>query len=226
VAAEPSDAQKVLTDEILADAGRQADRIRRRAERDARDIAGQAVRQAEDERDRRLAEARAEADRRRRLTLATVPVEEGRLRLRRIEDVLEAIRDEAARRLRARDGFDYREAVRRLAAEAVRGMQGTMFVLALAEADRQALGHDLAEAVRRRAGRDGLQVTLAPQAAAIGGGVIVRDAEGRRQWDNSLAARLARLWPALRRRIAETTGLLEVAEAAARDTHTSTQEEA
>jgi vacuolar-type H+-ATPase subunit E/Vma4 len=51
-------------------------------------------------------------------------------------------------------------------------------------------------------------VGLAPEPAAIGGGVIVRDVEGRQRWDNSLAARLERLWPAIRRRVAEETGLL------------------
>ena len=203
-----ADPQQVLAEEILADARRQADRLRRRAERDARAATEAAERDAEAERTHRLDKARAEADRRRRLTLATVPVQEGRLRAARIEEVLDGIREAARERLIGREGYDYREMLVRLAAEAVRAMEGRTFVPALAEDDRRDYGPDLAAAVRDRVGRDGLQVSLSPEPAPIEGGVIVRDGEGRQQWDNSLAARLARLWPQLRRRIAEETGLL------------------
>jgi len=37
--------------------------------------------------------------------------------------------------------------------------------------------------------------------------VIVRDAEGRQVWDNSLLARLERFWPVLRREIGVRTSL-------------------
>ena len=205
---EGADPQQVLTDEILADARRQADRLRRRAERDAKQTTDEAEREAEADRAERLEKAKAEADRRRRLTLATVPVEEGRMRAAHIEKALDGIREAARERLLARQGYDYREMLVRLASEPVRHMVGQAFVLELAEADRDAHGPDVAAAVRQRAGRDELQVSLAPEPAAIEGGVIVRDAEGRQRWDNSLAARLERLWPGLRRRVAEETGLL------------------
>jgi V/A-type H+-transporting ATPase subunit E len=205
---EGADPPQVLTDEILADARRQADRLRRRAERDARQTVEEAERQAEADRNERLEKARAEADRRQRLTLASVPVEEGRLRAARIEEELDGIRSAARQRLLAREGYDYRETLVRLAAEALAAMEGRTFVLELAEADRDALGPDVAASVRDRDGREGLEVTLASESAAIEGGLLVRDAEGRQRWDNSLAARLERLWPALRRRVAAETGLL------------------
>jgi len=205
---EGADPQQVLTDEILADARRQADRLRRRAERDAKETLQEAEREAEADRTERLEKARAEADRRRRLTLASVPVEEGRRRAARIEEELEGIREAARERLRAREGYDYRAALVRLAAEALAGMDGQTFVLQFAEADRDALGPDVGAAAGDRDGREGLQVTLADEAAPIAGGVIVRDGDGRREWDNSLGGRLARLWPALRRRIAAETGLI------------------
>ncbi len=205
---EGGDPQQVLTEEILADARRQAERLRRRAERDAKHTVEEAEREAKADRSERIEKARAEADRRRRLTLASVSVEKGRLRAARIEEALDGVREAARERLLAREGYDYREMLARLAAEPVRHMEGQAFVLELAEADRDAFGPDLAAAVRRRAGRDGLQVTLADEPAPIAGGVIVRDAEGRQRWDNSLAARLERLWPALRRRVAEETGLI------------------
>lgn len=205
---EGADPQQVLTDEILADARRQADRLRKRAERDARKTVEEAEGEAEAHRSERLEQAKAEADRRARLTLASVPVEEGRLRAARIEEELDGIRTAARQRLLAREGYDYRDMLVRLAAEAVAAMEGRTFVLELAETDRDALGPDVAAAVRDRDGREGLQVTLADEAAPIEGGVIVRDGEGRRLWDNSLGARLERLWPALRRQVAAETGLL------------------
>jgi len=194
--------QKVLTDEILADAKRQGRRTVTRATREAKQIIDKARAQADAERDERLAAARHEAERRRQLTLATVPVEVARMRARKVEATLQAIYDEAWRRLLAREGFDYRETVAALAAEAVGRLEGNAFVLELAEADRDALGATLAEEVRRRVGRDELDVRIAAEAADIAGGVIVRDAEGRQVWDNSLGGRLKRFWPMLRRQIA------------------------
>jgi len=194
--------QKVLTDEILADARRQAERIRTRAGREAKDITDKARAQADADRRQRLAAAHDEADRQRQLTLATVPIEVARMRAEKVEAALQSICDEARRRLLAREGFDYRQTVIALAAEAAGRLQGDAVVLELAAADTEALGADLAEAVRRRAGRDGLRVSIAPEAADIPGGVVVRDAEGRQVWDNSLGGRLKRFWPALRRRIA------------------------
>ena len=194
--------QKVLTDEILADAKRQAERILARAKREAKDITDKARAQADADRRQRLAAAHDEADRQRQLTLATVPIEVARMRAEKVEAALQSICDEARRRLLAREGFDYRQTVVALATEAVGCLQGDAFVLELAAADTEALGADLAEAVRRRAGRDDLRVSIAPEAADIPGGVVVRDAEGRQVWDNSLEGRLKRFWPALRRRIA------------------------
>jgi len=202
VTGQSSNPGKVLTDEILADAGRQAERIITRAKREARQITDKAQAQADADREERLAATRDEAERQRQLTLATVPIEVARMRADKVEAALQSVYDEARRRLLAREGFDYRETVAALAADAVGRLEGDAFVLELAEADREALGADLAEAVRRRAGRDGLGISVAPEPAYLSGGVIVRDAEGRQVWDNSLEARLKRFWPALRLQIA------------------------
>jgi len=69
-------------------------------------------------------------------------------------------------------------------------------------------------AARLPDGRGSVELALGSAGAAIRGGVIVRDADGRRAWDNTLAARLERLWPALRRRIAAAAGLVPAAQAA------------
>lgn len=81
-------------------------------------------------------------------------------------------------------------------------MAGKRFVLELAERDLGDLGDTLAGEVRRRSDRDELEISVAPKPAKIEGGVVVRDVEGRQVWDDSLAARLERLWPAARRAVA------------------------
>ena len=57
------------------------------------------------------------------------------------------------------------------------------------------------DGVRRRVGRS-VTIEVSANHAPITGGVIVRSADGRLLYDNSFAARLARLKPELRRRVA------------------------
>jgi vacuolar-type H+-ATPase subunit E/Vma4 len=193
--------------EIIADAKRHADRALGHAQRQSEELRNKGRAQVEQETRDRLEAARRQADSRRELILAGVAIEAARRRSARIESTLGGVLDEARQRLLAHQGFDYRDALARLAAEAVSRMAGTNFVLQLSEADRAALGDGLAEGVRRRVGLEGLQVTVAAEAAKIDGGVIVRDAEGRQVWDNSLRARLDRFWPILRREIGVRTSL-------------------
>ena len=190
--------QDVLRKEILADARRQAERTVRRAEHDAEDVLAQTRKEADADRASRLDAARREADRRRNLILATVPVEEARMRARQTEETLDAVRDEARERLLRRDADGYRACLVHLAAEGIARMAGDRFVLELGAADLKALGNSLADDVRRASGRAGVEITVAPEPAGIEAGVFVRDADGRQVVDNNLAARLERLWPLLR----------------------------
>lgn len=199
--------QQVLREEIIADARRHAERVLGRARQEAQNLREKTRQEIERETRERLDAARRDAENRRGLILASVILETLRRRNTRTEEVLQGIRDEACRRILAREGFDYRETVVRLAAEAVGRMEGTRFVLQLSDADRQAFGAGLAGEVGRRDGREGLQVAVDAAGATIDGGVIVRDAEGRRVWDNSLRARLDRFWPILRRQIGARTSL-------------------
>jgi len=207
VTAASSEQEKVLREEILADAQRHAERVLSHARREAQELRDRTRQDIEQGKSEQLEAARREAASRREIILASAAIEAPRRRNARVEAVLQGIHDEARRRLLAREGFDYREALVRLAADAIARMEGASFVLQLSEADREALGAGLAEEVRRRVGRDALQVTLAAEGAKIAGGVIVRDAEGRQVWDNSLAVRLERFWPTLRRQIGVRTGL-------------------
>jgi len=198
----------ILREEILADARRESEGIIRRAQQEAEVLLGKATAEADKVRQERLDQARTEAARRKELILATVPVEAGRLRLARVETLLQSICDEVRRRLLAREGFDYREAIVVLATEAVRQMAGEAFVVKLSPADRAGYGAGLAEEIARRVGRAPLSITLSDETTITSGGLIVQDTEGRQVWDNRFVPRLERLWPELRRQIAVQTALV------------------
>jgi vacuolar-type H+-ATPase subunit E/Vma4 len=199
---------EVLSEEILAAAGRECDEILRRAQRESESLLAAATAEADKIRREKLDSARAEAARRSELMLATVPVEAGRLRAARIEAILENIRQAARDQLRSRQ-FDGHETVVALAAEAIRRMPGTDFVLKLSAADHAAFGDKLAGEICQRTGRLPLNVAIAADPAVTNGGVMVQDADGIRIWDNRLLPRLERLWPELRRQIAMRTSLVE-----------------
>lgn len=199
---------EVLREEILADARRESEAIVRRAQQDAESLLARAAAEADQVRRERLDQARNEAARRTELILATVPVEVARQRAARVEALLQSIRDEIRHRLLARDGFDYRDAVMSLAAEAIQRMSGNSFVLKLSATDHEVLGDGLAEEIARRVARSPLSVTISNSTPLAGDGVLVQDLEDRQECDNRLEARLDRLWPELRRRIAVRAALV------------------
>jgi vacuolar-type H+-ATPase subunit E/Vma4 len=200
----------VLRDEILADAQRQAERMIRKAERDAQAIVDKAAAESRQERETKLAAARAAAEHQHVLTLATVPVEIGRLRAIRVERELSALRDQVRTTLLARQGYPYGESLTVLAAEAIACMEGNEFILELSQDDLREFGATLVEAVRKRIGRADVAVSVraAPEDITdITAGVLIRDGQGRQIWDNSLDARLRRMWPLLRSKVAQQLGL-------------------
>lgn len=196
------DSAGMLSEEILREARRESGEIVRRARQDAENLLTAAAVEARRVREEQLDRARAEAVRRRELTKATVPVETGRLRVVRIESLLESVHEAARRRLLARQGFQYREAVISLAALAISRMAGFVFVAKVPEADRTLLGDGLCEEVMHRVGRPALEVTFSFDPDITEGGVTVEDAGACRIWDNGLLKRLERMWPELRRQIA------------------------
>ncbi len=193
----------VLRDEILADAQRQAERIIRKAKREAKATIDKATTKSQEERDAKLAAARADAEQKRTVVFATLPVAVGRMRAAHVEQELMALCDTVRARLLAREGFAYRETIVTLAAEAIAGMEGDAFVLELSEKDQKILQNGLVTSVLERVGQPNLTLTLSTEAAQITSGVLVRDPQGRQVWDNSLAARLDRMWPLLRSKIAK-----------------------
>jgi len=148
---------------------------------------------------REMAEAaRAGAARRREMMLAALPGEEARLRLERQEALLDSIRTEAVKLIRAEAaGADKKNILAALAAGALGRMEGKKFTVAVPTGGGAA---GLAAEIERLAGRGPLELSIEEE-AGLAGGVRMRDGEGRQYWDNSFAARLERLWPGLRGRL-------------------------
>ncbi|OGS04353.1 MAG: hypothetical protein A3I76_02495 [Elusimicrobia bacterium RIFCSPLOWO2_02_FULL_61_11] len=148
---------------------------------------------------REMAEAaRAGAARRREMMLAALPGEEARLRLERQEALLDSIRTEAVKLIRAEAaGADKKNILAALAAGALGRMEGKKFTVAVPTGGGAA---GQAAEIERLAGRGPLELSIEEE-AGLAGGVRVRDGEGRQYWDNSFAARLERLWPGLRGRL-------------------------
>lgn len=197
----------VLSEEILAQAGRECDEILHRAQREAESLLAAAEAEADKIRREKLDATRVEAARRSELILATVPVEAGRMQAERREAILENIRESARRRL-LEQNFDADETIVTLATDAIHRMAGMDFVLKISAADYGVLGGKLASEIRQRIGRSNLQLAISADPAVTDRGVIVQDADGIQIWDNRLQSRLERLWPELRRQIAVHTSLV------------------
>jgi vacuolar-type H+-ATPase subunit E/Vma4 len=197
------DAARILSEEILNEARGEAEEIVKRARQEAEKILAAAEAEGHRVREEQLGQARAEALRRTELIQATVPLETGRMRVQRIESLLESVHERAREALLARRGFTYRDALVALAAAAINQMTGNAFSVKVPTADQALLGDGLRDDIARAAGQPGLQIALSADASAGAGGVIVEDADVRQVCDNGLLARLERMWPALRRQIAQ-----------------------
>jgi vacuolar-type H+-ATPase subunit E/Vma4 len=192
-----------LGEEILAEAQRESQGIISRARQYAEDILATAITEADRTRKELLNRAHAEANSRKGLILATVPVESSRLRLGRIESLLESVKENALTRLLTHDGFKYRDVVVSLVIAAVSKMEGTSFIVRVSEGDRAVFGSDLADEIKGRFQRQASRVTLAyDPKIAQGSGVIIEDEDGHQMWDMRFLKRLERLWPELRHQIA------------------------
>jgi vacuolar-type H+-ATPase subunit E/Vma4 len=187
-----------LAREVLAEAGRRAADILSRARQSAESVLSRAAADAAERRDEYLNARRAEAARRTAAIRATIPLEIARLRAARVESILNTVRERALERLVSKTGFDYRASLTALAAEAVASMGDDACVIRLAPGDRAAFGDD----ILRRLARPAPAVRLEEDPAMTEPGVIVRDADGRRLWDNRLRVRLDRLWSELAREVA------------------------
>lgn len=199
------DPSEKLCEEILAEGRRQAEAIREDARKEGEALIARAEANAKRLRRDSLERAHREADRLREKILADLPIEIARIRAARTEALLDALRKGARQALLARQGFDYREALVALAVEALQVMRGEGFTLALAPGDTF---EGMAEEIHRRVGRARLSIRLVEDPTITGGGMVLRNLEGRQVWDDRLPERLERLWPSLRIPLAQHLGLL------------------
>jgi len=197
------DPTESLCAEVLAEGRRRAGEIRGEARRSGEEILARARSDAEERLALHLEEASLAAAALRERIMADIPIELARLRAARIEALLESLREEAIRKLLSRQGFDYPESLASLASEALGAMEGGAFTLGLAPEDMP-----LGEGLLRRLASPGRSLRLVEDPSIIGGGLILRDDEGRQLWDDRLPVRLARLWPELRIPVARILGLL------------------
>jgi len=193
--------EEVLGSEVLADAERRAERIRRRAQRSAEGIRQKAEEEARKVAEDILAEARRRGERTSRMILATVGVEAMKTHLALKEELISASLEEAWQRLLARNDYDYAAALVELGAAAVSRMPGEEFVLQLGEDDGRQDGEAVCRQIEQKVstewGRQ-VRVRLSPEHPPIAGGCVVLSADGRLRYDNSFEARRRRLHQQLR----------------------------
>ena len=198
------DSSEALCKEIIASAERERDDMVQRAMRDAEDLLNKANAGAGNARQKRIDEARAEGERIKDITLASASVEARRLRLERIEALLESIREEVRKKLPGlRSDGNYRDIVIDLVVAAIQGMTGDDFIVRLPEEDRLILGNDVVRLIASKTGRPEESINISYEPTGQGDGPVIQDSDGARVWDNRLTARLDRLWPQFRRLIAE-----------------------
>jgi len=193
--------EKALSDEILKDAERRAKRIRSRADREAKKIRDQAVEAAEAAAQKVRDAAQRRAERTAQSVLATLEQEARRDLLEAQETELNRLFETARQRLADRSSYDYPAVLAALAVEAIAAIGSESVVIEFNDADRAIASDAWLGDVRRRIGHD-VSITVPAEAPPIDGGLVVRSADGRLLYDNSFAARLERLRPALRQQIA------------------------
>ena len=203
----PQEASETLCQEILSEARQRGAEILQTARKEAATVLAQASTDAEKLHEDRMQQAHIEAERRHRLILATIAVEAGRLRAERIESLLESIHDQIRERLSHREGFDYRNTLSALALAGLRAIDATDATIQLSPQDMTVFGKELVESLPRQLNRSPATIVLSSE-PAVTGGVVIKDTAGRQICDNSLLARLERLWPALRPIIAAEVSLL------------------
>jgi len=161
---------------IIREAERRAERRLKRARREAEKTISEARAEAEAQARKTLEAAKARADQIAQAILATVPQEAQRERLQAIEAQLSDIFDEALRRVREKNSYDY------------------------PAVDRPSLDEAWLGRLGERLGR---QVKISIETAqGVDGGLVVRSADGRRLYDNTFGARLRRLRPEIRQTLA------------------------
>jgi len=191
--------------EILAEAEREARRIRRAAEEEAKRIKGEAEKAAQLIIDRRLRAARerilgeAEMEGRRKLMEAR-----GELVSRVFEEAtkrIESLINDEERR------NEYLEILSKLIAEAVERIGGSEFIISANERDLELLKRNLGKVRRSLPSRE-LKLTLSEEPIECLGGVVVESGDRLKVYNNTLDGRLLRVRRLLSAKVAERLGVI------------------
>jgi vacuolar-type H+-ATPase subunit E/Vma4 len=194
--------QQLLSEAILAEAHRQADKCLSEASIAVETLLANATEEARVLRVEALAAGDAEARRRSTLLLATVPIELRREHDRCFEAQLEEIRHKSIERLQSLSAEELQSALTQLAAEALGHFVGCAVTVSLCEHDHQSFGEQLQRELLERRGTGSEPLVVTASTTTTDSGPLVADVDGRRTWDNRLLVRLDRLWPELRRQLA------------------------
>ncbi len=186
---------KALQQAIMEDAIGEADQILSEAQAQAEAIRAEAEAQANAERQTRLARARQAAETVRGQVTAAAQIEAQTLRLKRREQLLERVFDDARQQLAdVLQWPDYAEIARRLAREAIEILGADEVVLHTDTATGRVLGE---QAIAQLAQELGVRLSAGePLNHHIG--VVAETADGHRRYDNTLETRLVRMRDALR----------------------------
>ena len=201
-----SDPPKGLIQEILSDAGRQAERITGKARREAERIVSRSTREAEQVRRGILAEAEQRADKAGRAARGVMAQQVRAVMREAREQVLEQVLEAGVRKAQELVHTDeYGRCLCALALAAMKEMAGDRFTLILNAPDIQKWGARLQDELQALApARSGQQVEIeiSGEAANLTAGVRVVGSNGRELCDQTFQARMRRLRPELRQQVA------------------------
>lgn len=199
--------EQSLEQEIRDDARKRAERIKKRAQRTADDMVEEARAEAEEMRRRILNDARQEMAHEEDVHEARVQQELARRRRKAVEDILNHVRDRAKACLEEISGSEQgRQMLVRLSVQAMAQMRGDGFELVLSQSVRDGWGEELAadveQAVQEELERQ-VRVRMGDEALEGTSNVEVRSDDMHEVADQSLDARIGRMWSELRPTVAE-----------------------
>ena len=124
-----------------------------------------------------------------------------------VEEALEQVRTAVLERLQHGKTSLSRRQLLRLIAKPLAAMEGENFVVQLNNRERKLLGDDFAVELAHLSGKEGVTLTWGNPLPEAESGPVIADPSGKQRWDTRLPSRLQRMWPALRRALAQQTGL-------------------
>ena len=191
--------------EILAEAEREARRIRRAAEEEAKRIKGEAEKAAKLIIDRRLRAARERI-------LGEAEMEGRRKLMEAREELVSRVFEEATKRIESlindeERRNEYLEILSKLIAEAVERIGGSEFIISANERDLELLKRNLGKVRRSLPSRE-LKLTLSEEPIECLGGVVVESGDRLKVYNNTLDGRLLRVRRLLSAKVAERLGVI------------------